>query len=300
MQKVIPPMQKCVKAGFLVFKPEESARQLIIVNEGQLIAFEVKNGKKHSVFEMHPGDLIGVASLLEKEKVLYHIEAVIDSKITIIDEECMESQLTKTPVWIVALMKSLSLRTRELKKSRKRSISKNTLQSLACFLYYKKEHTLPLAETVLEFSWQTRCPIKTAYAELKYLNRKNIIQLKSNELNTEESILIDEPLLLSILIDYISSREAHVAYPPFQFNALEKECMLFLSTYSEAGALESNAWLKILQMQNVHVSVSEIIRFQEYEIFSRNNENFFSINRKKVNKYLLAIQHENNIKKLVL
>ncbi|HHX15743.1 MAG TPA: hypothetical protein GX724_06240 [Fibrobacter sp.] len=76
--------------------------------------------------------------------------------------------------------------------------------------------------------------------------------------------------------------------------------MLFLSTYSEAGALESNAWLKILQMQNVHVSVSEIIRFQEYEIFSRNNENFFSINRKKVNKYLLAIQHENNIKKLVL
>lgn len=293
-------MQKCVKAGFLVFKPEETARQLIIVNEGQLIAFELKNGKKHSVFEMHPGDLIGVASLLEKEKVLYHIEAVTDSKITIIDEECMESQLTKTPVWLVALMKSLSLRTREIKNSKKISISKNTLQSLAAFLYYKKEQQLPLVETVLEFSWQTRCPIKTAYADLKYLNRKNIIQLKSSESNTEEAILIDEPLLLSILIDYISSREAQVPYPPFQLSALEKECLAFLSSYPKTEELESNSWLKILQAKNALVSVSEVIRLQEQGMFIRNQENYFSIDQEKIKKYLLAIQYENNIKKFIL
>lgn len=297
MLKVIPPVQMCVKAGFLVFKPEESPRQLIIVDEGKLVAFEWKHGVKHPVFEMLPGDLIGVAALLEKENVQYCIEAAVDSKITIIDDECMESQLIKSPVWLVALMKSLSLRTRELKKLKKQTASQNTLYSLTLFLYYKNKKELPLLETIREYCFQTRCSIKEAYADLKYLHSKNIIQLKAD---TEDTIFITEPVLLSILIELFSCKQDQLPFYPFMLNELEKESLLFLSKYSSSEALECSAWLQILQNQNNLFSASEWIRFQEHDIFIKDSENKFLINQNKISEVLLAIENEKNIKKIIL
>jgi hypothetical protein len=78
----------------------------------------------------------------------------------------------------VALMKSLSLRTRELKKLKKQTRSPNTLQSMTLFLYYKKAKELPLFETIQEYCFQTRSSIKSAYANLKYLQSKDMICLK--------------------------------------------------------------------------------------------------------------------------
>ena len=297
MHKVIPPVQLCVKAGFLVFKPDESPKQLIIVEEGKLIAYEWKNGEKRFAFEMNPGDLIGVAALLEKEEVHYHIDAAIDSKITIIDEECMESQLIKTPVCLVALMKSLSLRTRELKKLKKQTRSPNTLQSMTLFLYYKKAKELPLFETIQEYCFQTRSSIKSAYANLKYLQSKGIICLKGDN---EETIFIDEPMLLSILTDCFSSKQSQLPYYPFHLSSLEKEGLIFLSKYTSSEALESGAWLNILQRQNPLFSASEWIRFQEHRIFVKNSENEFLIDQEKIREILLALENEKNIKKIIL
>lgn len=297
MQKVIPPVQMCVKAGFLVFKPGESPRQLIIVDDGKLIAYELIDGEKHIAFEMNPGDLIGVAALLEKEEVRYQIEAAVDSKITIIDEECMESQLIKTPVWLVALMKSLSLRTRELKKLKKQMGSLNTLQSLTLFLYYKNQKELPLLDTIREYCFQTRCAIKTAYADLKRLQRKDIIYLKGDN---EESILIREPLLLSILTDCFLCKQTQSPYYPFHLSSLEKEGLIFLSKYSSSESLESSTWLQILQKQNPLFSASEWIRFQEYQIFVKDPENKYFIHQKKIQEIRLALENEKSIKKIIL
>lgn len=296
MYKVIPPVQMCVKAGFIVFKPDESPKQLIIVEEGKLIAYEWKNGEKSFVFEMNPGDLIGVAALLEKEEIHYHIEAAIDSKITIIDEECMESQLIKAPVWLVALMKSLSLRTRELKKSRKQTRAPNLLQSMTLFLYYKNAKELPLFETIQEYCFQTRSTIKSAYANLKYLHSNNMICLKGDN---EETIFIDEPMLLSILTDCFSSKQSQSPYYPFHLSPLEKECLLFLSKYN-SSELESGAWLNILQSQNPLFSASEWIRFQEHRIFVKVSEDKFLIHQEKIREVLLALENEKNIKKIIL
>ena len=74
-QQIIPPTRIHVKAGFVVYSPETGERSIIILDEGELTAIDTADGDRKVVFKMHPGDLVGVASLLEREPFHLTIEA---------------------------------------------------------------------------------------------------------------------------------------------------------------------------------------------------------------------------------
>ena len=99
-------------------------------------------------------------------------------------------------------------------------------------------------DTIREYCFQTRCAIKTAYADLKRLQRKDIIYLKGDN---EESILIREPLLLSILTDCFLCKQTQSPYYPFHLSSLEKEGLIFLSKYSSSESLKVLLGFKILK-----------------------------------------------------
>ena len=106
-KKLIPPTQLRVKAGFVVSSPQDEDKKIILLNEGELVALDPKANNK-VVFKILPGNLVGVGALLEREPVRYVFQATVDSSITIIDNECLESELKSLPVWLLAVIKAIS------------------------------------------------------------------------------------------------------------------------------------------------------------------------------------------------
>ena len=130
-QEIIPPTHQSVKAGFIVYSPKSEERCIVILEEGELVARETT--PPHSVvFTMRPGDLVGVAALLEREPFKYELSASKDSKITLVTEECMESELKRLPLWLLALIRSISAKTHQLKRSAIETRVQNTLLRLNC------------------------------------------------------------------------------------------------------------------------------------------------------------------------
>ena len=90
---------------------------------------------------MRPGDLVGVAALLEREPFKYELSASKDSKITLVTEECMESELKRLPLWLLALIRNLSAKTHLLKRAAIETRVRNSLKSLAEYLSHKPQDT---------------------------------------------------------------------------------------------------------------------------------------------------------------
>ena len=84
------------------------------------------------------GNLVGVGALLEREPVRYIFQATVDSSITIINDECMESELKSLPVWLLAVIKAISARTRRINESMRSAKIDNPLASLASFCKFFK------------------------------------------------------------------------------------------------------------------------------------------------------------------
>ena len=103
-KKIIPPTQLRVKAGFVVSSPEDKDKKIILLNEGELVALDPKSNNK-VIFRIRPGNLVGVGALLERESIRYIYQATVDSVITVINDECMESELKSLPVWLLAVIK---------------------------------------------------------------------------------------------------------------------------------------------------------------------------------------------------
>ena len=129
-QQVIPPTHQSVKAGFVVYSPGSEERNIVILEDGELVARET-TPPYSTVFTMRPGDLVGVAALLEREPFKYELSAAKDSKITLVGEDCMESELKRLPLWLLALIRSISAKTHQLKRSAIETRVQNTLLSLA-------------------------------------------------------------------------------------------------------------------------------------------------------------------------
>ena len=51
-QQVIPPTRSRVKAGFVVYSPESDTRELIILDEGELIAVDKSGGNRDIKFKI--------------------------------------------------------------------------------------------------------------------------------------------------------------------------------------------------------------------------------------------------------
>ncbi|MBR5692338.1 MAG: Crp/Fnr family transcriptional regulator [Fibrobacter sp.] len=294
-QQVIPPTRSRVKAGFVVYSPDSGERNIIILDEGELAAIDRNNGIKTTVFKMHPGDLVGVAALLEHENFRYAIEATEDSTITVVTEECMESELKTLPVWMLAVIRSLSSKTRKLKDALHHTRCENTLKSLAEYcshLEAKKKY--PLKDLVHEFHWLTRIPSSVVNEEIKALaRRKFLVQEGTGE---DTTVYVVNTLLLQIFVDYQNATEHGVNWEPFTLSLAQKRLLVKISSVDQSTSMDAPAWIAFFKEAKLQIDVTEWIRMQQFGWFKPGRGNTFTPNTDKIKYYLAALRYETNIR----
>ena len=290
--RLIPPTRLRVKAGFVVSAPEEEDKKIILLNEGELVALAPKANNK-VVFRIHPGNLVGVGALLEREPVRYIFQATVDSVITIINDECMESELKSLPVWLLAAIKAISAKTRRINESIRSAKTDNPLASLASFCkFHSKDELLQKQSLLQEFSWLTKTPLSAAIEALKTLIRRKMVLPQGDG----SIVTIPNPSLLGIFADYLKAQDLDIPWLPFKLSLLQKRVLVWLSTLEPNTVKDGSAWIGLFKEHNLEVSVSDWLEMQKFEWFTETEIHHFALSLDKVNYYLTALQYEPNIK----
>ena len=293
-QPIIPPTHQSVKAGFVVYSPKSESRSIVILEEGELVARETT--PPHSVvFTMRPGDLVGVAALLEREPFKYELSASKDSRITVVTEECMESELKTLPLWLLALLRNLSAKTHQLKRSAIETRVQNTLKSLAEYLSHKpQKQEFNLAELIREFSWLTKIPTATVQEDVKSLLRRQLVKLSQK--NSRIFCAVPNTTLLKILVDYLDQGDN---FTPYKLNFTQKKILVFLSTIDTDTRKSGPEWITFIQEKFPDADVGQWINLLQLEWFKRTDSSegdLFTINSDKVQYVLKALRYETNIR----
>ena len=290
-KKLIPPTQLCVKAGFVVSSPQDEDKKIILLNEGELVALDPKANNK-VVFKILPGNLVGVGALLEREPIRYVFQATVDSTITIINDECMESELKSLPVWLLAVIKAISARTRKINESIRSAKTENTLASLASFCkFYKSEEFLQTNALLQEFSWLTRTPVPAASEALKALIRRKLIVFHGDK----TCLSIPNPYLLGIFSDYQKAKDLDKPWPPFCLTLQQKRILVLLSTLENGTSKDATGWMSFFKERNFEITVADWLQIQQFEWFVERNHQL-SLDLKKINYFETALKYEQNIK----
>ena len=295
-QQLIPPTHQSVKAGFVVYSPKSEDRSIVILEEGELVARET-TPPYSTVFTMRPGDLVGVAALLEREPFKYELSASQDSKITLVTEECMESELKRLPLWLLALIRNLSAKTHQLKKATVQTRVQNTLKSLAEYLSHKpQDKEFNLAELIREFSFLTKISTATTQEDLKSLLRRHLIKLSQK--NGRIFCKIIDPELLKIFTDYLQAQECESDFIPYKLSYTQKKILVFLSATEESTAKTGPEWISFIHEKFNSADVSQWINLLKLEWFQKNDpdSDLFEINKQKVQYFLKALRYETNIR----
>ena len=244
---------------------------------------------------MKPGDLVGVAALLEREPFRYDIEATEISDITIVNEECMESELKNMPLWLLACIRELSGRNRQRKESIRKPRTENTLKSLAEYSrFLKRNKPYPIEEFVQEFCWQTRVPVVTAKEDLKSLCRRKFLELQKQE--DSVFVIATNPELLKLFVDYLDSQDQGKPWEPMHLSLNQKKALVMLSTISADEERDAPAWIGEFQKKGIETTVSDWIYMLGQGFFNEKDESHFSPNPERVRYFLLALRYETNLR----
>ena len=290
-QQVIPPARLNVKAGFVVYSHNDQERKIIILDKGELAAVDNTESPRKVMFTMQPGDLVGVAALLEREPFRYDLEATEDSEITVVSEDCMESELKNIPLWLLAVIRELSARNRQRKEDSRHSRAKNSLASLAEFCrHLKKDEPFPLEGVIQEFSWQTKASAPSVKEDLKALCRRKFVEI------TGTMVTVTHPELLELFVDYLEFQDQGKPWSPFQLSLNQKKALVKLSIIEDSEPQDPPAWLAYFQKNNITLTAADWIKMQGLGWFDNSKENLFVPNLKEVRYYLLALRYEINLK----
>ena len=300
-QQVIPPARLSVKAGFVVYSHDDQERKIIILDKGELAAVDNTLSPRKVVFTMQPGDLVGVAALLEREPFRYDLEATVDSEITVVSEDCIESELKNIPLWLLAVIRELSAKNRQRKEDSRRSRASNSLISLAEFCrHQKKGEPYPLEGFIQEFCWQTKASAPSVKEDLKALCRRKFVDiLEGKNVGTESAgpvVTVTHPELLELFIDYLEYQEQEKPWPPLQLTLNQKKALVRLSTFDNEMPQDPPAWLAYFQKNNIALTAADWIKMQGLGWFVNPKENLFAPDSKKIQYFLLALRYEINLR----
>ena len=291
-KKLIPPTQLSVKAGFVVYSPQDEEKKIILLNEGELVALDPKANNK-VVFKIRPGNLVGVGSLLEREPIRYIFQASVDSSITVINDECMESELKSLPVWLLAVIKAISARTRRINESIRAAKTENPLAGLATFCkFFKKDEFLQTKALLQEFSWLTKTPMPTATEALKTLIRRKLVVFQGDS----SCLTIPNPYLLGIFSDYQKVKDLDKPWHPFSLTLQQKRILVLLSTLENGISKDATAWIAFFKERNLEISVADWLQMQQFEWFTERANHLLSLDLEKISYYETALKYEPNIK----
>ena len=294
-QQVIPPTHSRVKAGFVVYSPDSGNRELVILDEGELVAVDKSGDKREIKFRMHAGDIVGVASLFEREPLRYTIEAAEDSTVTLISEECLESELKNIPIWLLAILRTLSVNTRLHKEATHKTPVENTLMSLAEYCAHLESGVkYPVDTLTREFNWLTRIPPVTIKADLKSLLRRNFIGLiKEGE---ALQLVVHNAMLLQIYSDYLYAREEGLVWEPLRLSLPQKRILVHLTTLKEGVEMEAPEWIHLLNERELPIDVAQWITLQDLGCFKEGLSNKFHVDMKKIEYFLTALRYDSNLR----
>ena len=294
-QQVIPPTRSSVKAGFVVYSPESGNRELVILDEGELVAVDKSDGKRDIKFRMHAGDIVGVASLFEREPFRYTLEASEDSTVTIISEECLESELKNIPIWLLATLRALSVNTRLHKEAAHKTPVENTLMSLAEYCAQLESGVkYPVDTLIREFNWLTRIPPVTIKADLKALLRRNFIGLAKDGETLQ--LVVHNAMLMQIYSDYLYAREEGLVWEPLRLSLPQKRILVHLTTLKDGVEMEAPEWIRLLNERELPIDVAQWITLQDLGCFKQGLSNKFHVDMKKIEYFLTALRYDSNLR----
>ena len=214
------------------------------------------------------------------------------STITIINDECMESELKSLPVWLLAVIKAISAKTRKINESIRSAKTENTLASLASFCkFYKSDEFLQTNALLQEFSWLTRTPVPAASEALKALIRRKLIVFHGDK----TCLSIPNPYLLGIFSDYQKAKDLDKPWPPFCLTLQQKRILVLLSTLENGTSKDSTGWLSFFKERNFEITVADWLQIQQFEWFIERNHQL-SLDLKRINYFETALKYEQNIK----
>ena len=295
---IIPPVRTTVKAGFVVCSHNDQERKIVILNKGGLRAVDSSASPKKELFRMRPGDLVGVASLLEREPFLYDLESTEISDITIVSEDCMESELKNMPLWLLACIRELSGQNRQRRESLHKPRMENSLKSLAEFSrFLKKGKPYPMENLIQEYCWQTKASTAATKEDLKALCRRRLLELQKQ--GDTLYITVPEPELLGLFVDYLDSQDRERTWEPLRLNVNQRKAVFMLSTIDGNEIKAAPAWLIEFQKKGIELNVSDWIHMVGQGLFKEKDENLFSIVPEKIQYFLLALRYENNLRGLL-
>ena len=294
-QQVIPPTHSRVKAGFVVYSPDSGDRELIILDEGELVAVDKRGSNREIKFRMQPGDIVGVASLFEREPLRYTIEAAQDSSVTILSEESLESELKNIPVWLLALLKNLAVKTRQLKASAHSTPVENTLMSLAEYCaHLESGHKYGFEDLIREFNWLTRIPAATIKGDIKALARRNFIGISKD--GDSLYLQVHNATLMQIYSDYLFAQDEGIAWEPLRLSLPQKRILVHLTTLDETVEMEAPEWISLLNERELPIDVAQWITLQDLGCFKEGLSNKFHIDLKKIEYFLTALRYDSNLR----
>ena len=294
-QQIIPPTRLRVKAGFVVYSPDSGNRELVILDEGELVAVDKSHDSREIKFRMHAGDIVGVASLFENEPFRYTLEAAEDSSVTIISEDCLESELKNIPIWLLATLKNLSVNTRLLKESARKTPVENTLMSLAEYCAHLESGVkYPVDTLIREFNWLTRIPPVTIKADLKSLLRRHFIGLSKN--GEELLMQVHNATLMQIFSDYLYAREEGLVWEPLRLSLPQKRILVHLTTIKKGVEMEAPEWIRLLNERELPIDVAQWITLQDLGCFKQGLSNKFHVDMEKIEYYLTALRYDSNLR----
>ncbi len=292
-QQVIPPTHSSVKAGFVVYSHDDQERKIIILDKGELAAVDNSLTPRKVHFTMQPGDLVGVAALLEREPFRYDLEATRDSEITVVGEDCMESELKSIPLWLLAVIRELSARNRQRKEAIRRSRAANSLVSLSEFCrHLKKGEPYSLESLVQEFCWQTKASAPEVKEDLKALSRRKFVEIAG----MDPMVTVTQPELLELFVDYLESEAQEKPWPPLQLTLNQKKALVRLSITESDLSQDPPAWLAFFQKNNIALTAADWIKMQGLGWFINSKGNLFAPDSKKIEYFLLALRYEINLR----
>lgn len=293
-QQLVPPTQMRVKAGFVVYAPDSEERCIVILNDGEIEARE-KDSPHKIVFTMHPGDLVGVASLLEREPFKYQLVASRDSDVTLITEECMESELKRLPLWLLATIRSFGSRTRDLKQASQKSSITNELLGLAEFLSHKPSKTeIPIQDLLLEFTFLSRLKAIDIIQAFKGLARRHFIEISQQD--GKDFCRIPDTRLLETYVDFQAARSKDVPFPPYTLSTTQRKLINLLAKKSGSTPREGASWVKFLSENIPNATLSDWLILKNIGCFVDCGNGSFAIDINTLAKTYLALLFETNIK----
>ena len=294
----IPPVRTTVKAGFVVYSHNDPERKIVILEKGGLRAVDSSVTPRKELFRMRPGDLVGVAALLEREPFLYDLEATEMSDVTIVSEECMESELKNMPLWLLACIRDLSGQNRQRRESMRKPRMENSLKSLAEFSkFLKKGKFYPMENLIQEYCWQTKAAVASTKEDLKALCRRRLLELQKQ--GDSLYITVPEPELLKLFVDYLDYQDQGKPWEPLRLNANQRKAVITLSAIKGDEAKDAPGWLSEFQKKGVELNVSDWIHLVGQGLFKEKDESHYSPVPERVQYFLLALRYETDLRGLL-